>query len=224
MKLTQPKAILFDWDNTLVDTWPTIHSALNETMRFMGHPEWSIDKVKKNVKKSMRESFPHLFSDDWEKAAEHYQRTYRATHTNTLKPLPGAEDLLHLLQDHDLFLAVVSNKKSITLREEIKHLRWDDFFDVIVGADDAARDKPHPDPVLLALKTFGDEFGPEVWFVGDTAVDLECAQVTGCTPILYGDHVTEGQMHDGFSFAVQVHDHAALRKLIIDHASATDAA
>lgn len=224
MTLTQPKAILFDWDNTLVDTWPTIHTALNETMRFMGAPEWSMEKVKKNVKKSMRESFPHLFGDDWEKAADHYQHAYRSMHKNKLQPLPGAFELITMLQAHDLFLAVVSNKKSVTLREEIRHLNWDDYFDVIVGADDAARDKPHPDPVLLALKTFGDQFGQEVWFVGDTAVDLECAQVTGCTPILYGDHVTEGKMHDGFSFAAQVHDHTALTKLILDHVSAIGAA
>jgi phosphoglycolate phosphatase len=26
-----PRAILFDWDNTLVDTWPTILDALNTT-------------------------------------------------------------------------------------------------------------------------------------------------------------------------------------------------
>ena len=26
--LRSPRAILFDWDNTLVDTWATIHEAL----------------------------------------------------------------------------------------------------------------------------------------------------------------------------------------------------
>jgi phosphoglycolate phosphatase len=28
-KLSIPRAILFDWDNTLVDTWPLIHTAMN---------------------------------------------------------------------------------------------------------------------------------------------------------------------------------------------------
>ena len=27
--LGRPRAILFDWDNTLVDSWATIHEALN---------------------------------------------------------------------------------------------------------------------------------------------------------------------------------------------------
>ena len=30
-----PRAILFDWDNTLVDSWATIHEALNFVMAAM---------------------------------------------------------------------------------------------------------------------------------------------------------------------------------------------
>ena len=33
--LKKPKAIVFDWDNTLVDTWPIIHMAINQTMQTM---------------------------------------------------------------------------------------------------------------------------------------------------------------------------------------------
>ena len=28
LKLPKPKAVIFDWDNTLVDTWPLIHQAI----------------------------------------------------------------------------------------------------------------------------------------------------------------------------------------------------
>jgi phosphoglycolate phosphatase len=38
----RPQAILFDWDNTLVDSWATIHDALNFLMRAMDKPEWSM--------------------------------------------------------------------------------------------------------------------------------------------------------------------------------------
>ena len=39
--LTRPKAVLFDWDNTLVDSWAVIHAALNETLTAMDHPNWT---------------------------------------------------------------------------------------------------------------------------------------------------------------------------------------
>jgi phosphoglycolate phosphatase len=34
--LKKPKAIIFDWDNTLVDTWPLIQTAIDTTMVQMG--------------------------------------------------------------------------------------------------------------------------------------------------------------------------------------------
>ena len=27
-----PRAAIFDWDNTLVDTWPVIHESMNATL------------------------------------------------------------------------------------------------------------------------------------------------------------------------------------------------
>ena len=88
--LPKPRAILFDWDNTLVDTWPLIHSALNMTLRYMGHPEWSLEKVHAEVKHSMRDSFPAMFGDRWEEAGKHYQASYRSINLSELTPLPGA--------------------------------------------------------------------------------------------------------------------------------------
>jgi len=41
-----PRAVLFDWDNTLVDNWPTIHDALNATFAAMGHPAWTLAETR----------------------------------------------------------------------------------------------------------------------------------------------------------------------------------
>ena len=214
MNLPNPKAVLFDWDNTLVDTWPVIHAALNETLRYMHHPEWSLERVKREVKKSMRDSFPEMFGERWEEAAQHYQQSYRALHLGQLQPLPGAEETLRLLRRQPLFLGLVSNKKGDTLRQELKHLGWEQYVDVTVGAGDATRDKPSCDPALLALKDSSHAAPEEVWFVGDTGVDLECAQGIGATGILFGDHTPVDAMHDGFPYRAHVRDHAELQELI----------
>lgn len=216
MSLLKPEAVLFDWDNTLVDTWPTIHGALNMTMEFMQHEPWSIEKVKTSVKRSMRESFPELFGDRWEMAAKHFQQSYRSIHLQQLQPLPGAEDTLKLLKSLKPFVGVVTNKKSDTLKLEVAHLGWGDYFDVLVGAGDAPRDKPSCDPAILALKLYSGARSEAVWFVGDTAVDLECAASIGATSVLFGDHVPQGMMHDGHAFIAHAHDHAELQKLFTD--------
>src|SRR3954453_5361092 len=67
-KITRPHAILFDWDNTLVDSWATIHEALNVVMAAMGSPLWSLQETKQRVRLSLRESFPLHFGERWEEA------------------------------------------------------------------------------------------------------------------------------------------------------------
>ena len=214
MSLTAPKVILFDWDNTLVDTWPVIHIALNRTLAFMNHEPWSLEKVKQDVKHSMRDSFPALFGDCWEIAADRYQEEYRAIHMEAIQPLPEAEATLIMLADSPVFVAIVSNKRGPSLRKELDKLQWNAYFKAHVGAHDAERDKPDAAPAHLALQNAPVKSGTEIWFVGDTGVDLECAKNIGATPILYGEHTTDGKMHDGFPFAAHVRDQGELRALI----------
>lgn len=187
MELKKPKAILFDWDNTLVNTWPVIHEALNKTFTELGHAPWPIEQVKQRVARSMRDSFPDIFGDNWHAAGERYQGHFRAIHLERLEALAGAEATLAFLRKQPVYMAVVSNKKGVNLRKEVAHIGWEKYFDKVVGADDTPRDKPAPEPVIAALAGSGIPPGPDVWFVGDSAVDMQVAHVTGCVPVWYGE-------------------------------------
>jgi phosphoglycolate phosphatase len=183
-----PLAVLFDWDNTLVDTWSVIHRALNETFAAMGTPGWSMEETKARVRGSARDSFPGLFGDRWPEAQTRFYGSFRATHLRELRPLPGANDMLRRLAGRSIYLGVVSNKQGDILREEARHLGWTDLFGRIVGATDAVRDKPAREAVHLALEGSGRQPGPSVWFVGDTDIDMECAAAAGLTPVLLRPH------------------------------------
>ena len=185
--LRPPQAILFDWDNTLVDTWATIHEALNFLMRAMDRPEWSLADTREKVRLSLREAFPLHFGERWEEARDIYLERFRAIHLERLTPLPGRETLLRNLAGQGIYLAVVSNKTGDLLRREVARLGWTELFGNIVGAGDAPLDKPACDPVHLALAPSGVPAGDEVWFVGDTAVDMQCAGNSGCIAVFLGD-------------------------------------
>lgn len=186
MTLIKPTAIIFDWDNTLVNTWPIIHAALNATMAQFGKPLWAFEDTKARVRKSMRDSFPEIFGEHWQQAGEFYQQQYRAHHLNKLEALPDAEALLKAVKNTGIYNVVVSNKKGQNLRQEVSHLGWDHYFNKVVGADDAARDKPFRDPVDLAFVGSTHAMGNHVWFIGDSDIDLECAKNSGCAAVLYG--------------------------------------
>lgn len=60
--LTRPKAILFDWDNTLVDSWAAIQDAQNHTLTAFGLEPWTLEETRQRVRGSMRDTYPQLFS------------------------------------------------------------------------------------------------------------------------------------------------------------------
>ena len=189
--LARPRAILFDWDNTLVDSWTTIHEALNAVMAAMEKPLWSLRQTKERVRLSLRESFPLHFGDRWEEARRIYLDAFRAIHLDRLSPLPGRVELLRALAADGFFLGVVSNKTGALLRREAERIGWSELFGSVIGAGDAALDKPDAAPVALALEPSGVEPGDTVWLVGDTGIDMECAYNSGCIPVLLGNGTTE---------------------------------
>ncbi len=184
MSLQRPKAIVFDWDNTLVDSWGVIREALNATFRDFGLAPWSLEDIQTRVAKSMRDSFPTLFGDEWERAGEVFYRHFEAIHLERLSPLPGAETALRELAEEGICLSVVSNKVGRLLRAEVDQLDWTRYFSAIVGAHDTANDKPAPDPVRLALKPGVYAGAEEVWFAGDSEIDLRCARNADCLRVL----------------------------------------
>jgi len=214
--LARPRAVLFDWDNTLVDTWPVIHDAMNTTLGHMGHALWSLDETRARVRRSLREAFPERFGDRWQEAREVFYTRFREIHLERLVARPGAEALLASLAEKHIPLGVVSNKMGDHLRREAEHLGWTHLFARLVGATDASRDKPAVAPVRLALAGSGVEPGGTVWFVGDTAIDMECAHNAGCVPILVCEIAPEAAEFENYSPRAHFSDCQALAALVCD--------
>jgi phosphoglycolate phosphatase len=187
----RPACVLFDWDNTLVDAWGGVQVALNAAREAFGLEAWDRTMLLANVRLSLRDSFPVMFGPDWERARTIFADSYARAQFEHLAPLPGAEEALVAAAGLG-FAGVVSNKTGRFLRKEARHLGWARHCGALVGAGDAARDKPHADPILLALATARVPPGPQVWYVGDTITDLQAARAAGCTAVLVGDAQHEG--------------------------------
>jgi phosphoglycolate phosphatase len=186
--LIAPRALVFDWDNTLVDSWVCIQEAYNMTFRHFGMAEWSMEETQANVAASMRDSFPQMFGDRWEEARDVFTAAFESIHLSHLAPLPGATEMLERLAAAGVYLAVVSNKRGGFLRTEADRLGWTRLFGCLVGANDAQADKPHSAPVRMALAGSGLAADAPVWFVGDSPIDMHCAMNAGCTPVLMRPH------------------------------------
>jgi len=191
--LPAPKALLFDWDGTLVDTHPVLAKSMNEALKAFDMEPWPIEKWTEWFGASARDSFPVLFGDKWEEAQDIYLKAYGKHHLTGLTLKPSANDLIHKLAMRSVYLGVVSNKTGHLLREEVNHLGLNDCFGKIVGAGDSPWDKPAPDPIYLALEPTSCMADKRVWFIGDNAVDVDCGRSANCTTILLGEAYEEAE-------------------------------
>lgn len=185
-----PEAVLFDWDNTLIDGWTGITSALNVVLRTWDLAPWTLAEAKARIRGSVRDSFPDLFGPDWRRAADMLRQTMSSQDLAHLTLMPGAEALVAAAVR--LPCAVVSNKEGGNLRREVAHLGWTLRFGAIVGAGDASADKPSPAPIWHALQRIGVKPSPAVWYVGDTGSDMLAARRAGCLAVLVGDAAHDG--------------------------------
>lgn len=211
---TLPRAVLFDWDNTLVSNWGCVVASINAALVAFGQQPWTMEEGYKRIRHSLRDSFPILFGEEWPRARDIFYAHFEANHIAHLEPLAGAEALLRDLRDRGIYLGVVSNKRGQFLRAEAAHLGWDTYFGRLVGATDAPVDKPAVQPVVMALEPSGLQAGPDVWFVGDADIDMECAHRAGCLPVLVGHTPAEGATLDRFPPALRLDGCAAISTLV----------
>lgn len=219
MHLPRPDAVVFDWDNTLVDAWPGIATALNATLTRFGQTPWTLAEVRGRVRKSLRDTFPSMFGRGWEEARDVFYAALEATHLQHVTPLPGAEATLVRAAALGLPLAVVSNKTGRYLRREAEALGWAPRFAALIGAGDAEADKPDPAPMRLALAALGLGAGPAIWYVGDTALDMQAARNAGMTGILVGDAAHDGGPA-GAGHDWHAADHDALQAMLASRVQA----
>ncbi len=190
-----PQAVVFDWDNTLIDNWDALLSAMNAALGLHGKPQWDRGQMIAASRRSLRDGFPDIFGGSWKKARDIFYRHYDQNHLKGLKVLPFAGETLDFFFQHGVRLALCSNKSGARLRREVRHLGWGRYFVAVIGAQDAEYDKPHPAPVHLILRInalFG--FGLEdIWFVGDTPTDMQCALCAGVLPVGVGAYAQDNR-------------------------------
>jgi phosphoglycolate phosphatase len=180
----KPDLILFDWDGTLVDTIEGIIAYNNMLRAHYKMPLVNDEILKGIMSQSSREYFRDTFGDEAETALQVFRGFVHDHHLNYVKPMVDAVPFMEFLTAQNIPFGIVSNKNTATLIKEIEHLGWSHFFAVVVGAGEAARDKPTGDPLKLALEKLNfNREGKILWYVGDTDTDMKASIDADFRPI-----------------------------------------
>jgi len=195
VSLPFPQIVLFDWDNTLVDTFPLLWAASTAARTGLGLEPWTEAEARQNLRLAAKESFPRFYGARADEAMALYYAHVRAHHIAAVQIIPQAPELLAWLVSRGVRLGIVSNKRSALLRAELAHLGWQHWLPVAVGADDVAAGKPDPEGLRLALQQIpgaSGVSGTHIWYVGDTETDMQAAAKAGlCKIYVENDRMAE---------------------------------
>lgn len=171
---------LFDLDGTLIDSIELILRSYRHTMREHRGYEPPDDVWMDGLGTPLWVQF-RLWSDD-ESEIKAMVETYReynlAHHDELVRPYDGVVEQVRRLHAEGKTLGLVTSKLRGGALRGLRVAGLEKAFDVVVGADDVDRPKPHPEPVLTALAQAGRAAADAV-FIGDSRHDIESGRAAG---------------------------------------------
>jgi 2-phosphoglycolate phosphatase len=175
----EPRAVLFDFDGTLADSYPAITASVNHVRSLYGLPSLTESTVRRYVGRGPANLLTHTLSQE---ASAADVAAYKAHHPSVLRSgttlMPGAAEVLASLQERGILLGLCSNKPIAFTRELLSILRVAGHFTVVLGPEEVAHPKPAPDMLRTALQRLAVS-ADEALYVGDMTVDVETARAAG---------------------------------------------
>ena len=189
------RAIVFDWDGTLVDSTALIAGALRSACAAIGNPVPSETDARFVIGLGLADALAHVAPglDAHEQRAllGHY-RTHYLDGEAAIPLFDGAYAMLEELDAAGYLLGVATGKTRVGLDRAIAALGLAGRFHATRCADEGFP-KPHPDMLRVLMDRLAVQ-PAETLMIGDTTHDLDLARNAGAhaVAVAYGAHDVEG--------------------------------
>jgi beta-phosphoglucomutase-like phosphatase (HAD superfamily) len=172
----RPRAILFDLDGVLIDSYAVWFHLLNQTARELGYSEISRDLYRASCGQSTLADRDRFFPGHSVADVERFYQEHYFDHLDHLEVPDEVPEVFRRLREERIKTAVVTNTQKSLATSIVE--RAGATPDVVVGGGDAPRGKPAPDSLLLASRLLNVDPGAS-WMVGDTSFDRDAARGAG---------------------------------------------
>ena len=166
------KVILWDWDNTLADTFGAIFAAQNDARVQYGMTPWTKEESKAAMNTSGRNLIKDVFGADKAAEVRAYFLSRYAEHADALELKAGAKEILKTAKELGFVNILASNKAGPILRNEVSAMGVADYFDRLIGAEEAEEDKPSKIFTDTALAGIEADM---IISIGDGKADIQMA-------------------------------------------------
>lgn len=173
------RAILFDWDGTLLDSFRADARAYQAMFRAL-EIAWTARDLARHYSPDWYRVYEaaRIPRGKWELADQLWRRAYARENPRLLR---GARKMLGTLE-RDFLLGLVTSGDGKRVRRQLRQFRCNALFAICVCSEDAPRRKPHPAPLQRAMR--GMKLRPaDCVYVGDAPEDIEMARRAGVRSI-----------------------------------------
>ncbi|MCK9520056.1 MAG: HAD-IA family hydrolase [Dehalococcoidia bacterium] len=177
------KALLWDMDDTLLDTLPARMRALAHAYEVcLGgtvdpHALWRSHRGG-----SLEAMGQRLLGEHGTRFVKAYRDFYYGLSKRAV-PFEGTQEVLRACHEAGIPMAVVTSKVSYGAIDELAETDLLQYFAAVVGADDSDHHKPDPQPIYIALERICVDEPARTVFVGDSPADMFAARNAGCTSV-----------------------------------------
>jgi phosphoglycolate phosphatase len=180
------KLAIFDFDGTLVDSAPGIVDVMRDVIAEYKLPHMILDEWQNLVgvplMRQMEIIFPDKSEEYWLEVATRYRAIYDTQAIEICPLFPFLIEMLESLKKEDIKITIASSKRRHLISTVLDHHKLSHFFALVVGAQDVANHKPHPESVLQTLEKLGLQAEDAV-VIGDATYDLDMARNAGVDAI-----------------------------------------
>ncbi|MFC7064113.1 pyrophosphatase PpaX [Halobacillus seohaensis] len=170
--------ILFDLDGTLIDTNELIIASFTHTIKQYANRSYSRGEILEFIGPPLRESLQTVNPEKVEEMIATYREHNVANHDRYVTAYEGVVDTIKSLKSQGYRLGIVTTKMRHTVQMGLDLTGLDGLFETVVTLDDVQHAKPHPEPIIKALKDLGGN-PSETLMVGDNTHDVEAGKNAG---------------------------------------------
>jgi phosphoglycolate phosphatase len=181
------RAIIFDLDGTLVNSIPDIADSMNVVLSGYGYPQYTHNQYKyfvgNGIRRLVERCVPpeYLTPENEENIYRTMVEVYGNNCINKTRVYKGIYELLDGLSSKGIKKAILSNKTDSITQKICGRLFENNCFDIILGATDSFPKKPNPESALFVAERLSVS-PDEVFYMGDTSIDMETACAAGFFP------------------------------------------
>jgi phosphoglycolate phosphatase len=174
------RAVLFDLDGTLVDSYEALEDAVNYALTSHDHPVLTPSRIREIVGEGVEVLMQRAFAstDVPRSAVRAFEEQYDRVCCEGSKVLDDVEATLTALAEMEVVMGVCTNKPTAFSRKILEFLGLGQHFRGIVGPDLAGARKPDRQHVVATLEAMGADAATAL-FVGDMPIDILAARNAG---------------------------------------------